>query len=102
MSIYDASFLFSLMFNNTLFLILWVNFFISDLEYCARRKPCKNGALCRNVRAGQYSCTCKKGYTGRNCERGKRCVGSVLWRKDHTAFGDVVLPLSRLCSDPGG
>lgn len=39
-----------------------------DLEYCARKKPCKNGALCTNVRAGNYACSCKKGYTGRNCE----------------------------------
>ncbi|XP_020604234.1 delta-like protein 1 isoform X2 [Orbicella faveolata] len=40
-----------------------------DLEYCTRRKPCKNGATCTNIGAGGYSCACKDGYTGQNCDQ---------------------------------
>lgn len=38
-----------------------------DLEVCGRKKPCKNGATCTNIRGGQYACSCAKGYTGKNC-----------------------------------
>lgn len=37
-----------------------------DLEYCARNKPCKNGASCIN-KQGSFECICPKGYTGRQC-----------------------------------
>ena len=60
--------------------------FVTDLAYCARYSPCKNGATCRNSAPGGYTCMCGKGFTGRNCEKGngKRlhgfaCLHSVLF-----------------------
>ena len=32
--------------------------------------PCKNGGQCSDLR-GSYSCKCKSGYQGKNCESGK-------------------------------
>jgi len=36
---------------------------------CARQQPCKNGAECVDGQAvDSYTCTCRTGYTGLNCE----------------------------------
>lgn len=40
----------------------------SDLNYCTHHKPCLNGATCTNTGAGHYTCACRLGYTGANCE----------------------------------
>lgn len=37
---------------------------------CKSTKPCQNGATCVNNN-GDYTCLCKPGYQGRNCEQGK-------------------------------
>lgn len=39
-----------------------------DLNFCTHHKPCMNGATCTNTGQGSYTCTCKPGYTGVNCE----------------------------------
>ncbi|XP_048579921.1 neurogenic locus notch homolog protein 1 isoform X13 [Nematostella vectensis] len=39
----------------------------AEFETCSS-KPCKNGGTCREVN-GAYSCTCKSGFTGKNCEQ---------------------------------
>ena len=41
----------------------------SDIDECAG-SPCKNGAKCVNI-LGSYLCSCKAGFTGRNCDTGQ-------------------------------
>lgn len=36
------------------------------IDYCANPTPCQNGASCFN-KLETYSCSCKPGYTDRNC-----------------------------------
>ena len=43
--------------------------FISDKRECSI-SVCKNGAVCREIE-GDYSCSCKEGFAGKNCDRGK-------------------------------
>ncbi len=33
---------------------------------------CQNGGVCKNDHQGGYACECEVGYTGINCETGKR------------------------------
>lgn len=40
----------------------------SDLNYCTNHRPCKNNASCTNTGQGSYTCTCRPGFTGKNCE----------------------------------
>ena len=40
------------------------------LDECRVSNPCKNGAQCSDLR-GSYTCKCKSGYQGKNCEGGK-------------------------------
>ncbi|XP_030601179.1 delta-like protein C [Archocentrus centrarchus] len=39
-----------------------------DLNYCTNHKPCQNGASCTNTGEGSYTCACRPGYTGKDCE----------------------------------
>ncbi|NXY47936.1 DLL4 protein, partial [Ceuthmochares aereus] len=39
-----------------------------DLNYCTHHRPCKNGATCMNTGQGSYTCSCKPGFTGVDCE----------------------------------
>ncbi|XP_018583341.2 delta-like protein 4 isoform X1 [Scleropages formosus] len=39
-----------------------------DLNYCTHHKPCLNGATCMNTGQGSYTCTCRPGFTGVDCE----------------------------------
>ncbi|XP_034719385.1 delta-like protein C [Etheostoma cragini] len=39
-----------------------------DLNYCTNHKPCQNDASCTNTGEGSYTCTCRPGFTGKNCE----------------------------------
>ncbi len=49
-------------------------FLSTDINECKTLKPCQNGAACENL-PGSYKCTCKTGYTGKNCEKGSlTCV----------------------------
>ena len=47
--------------------ILFVLFSL-DVDECAG-SPCKNGAKCSNIH-GSYLCSCKAGFTGKNCDAG--------------------------------
>ena len=47
----------------------WVSIF-ADVNEC-KRNPCKNGAVCVNSHGG-YTCQCKTGFKGKNCEHGIR------------------------------
>lgn len=40
----------------------------ADLNYCTHHTPCKNGATCSNSGQRSYTCTCRPGYTGIDCE----------------------------------
>ena len=40
----------------------------TDLNYCTHHSPCKNGATCSNSGQRSYTCTCRPGYTGVDCE----------------------------------
>lgn len=42
--------------------------FKTDLNFCTHHKPCVNGATCMNTGQGSYTCTCRPGFTGVNCE----------------------------------
>lgn len=40
-------------------------------DACKANKPCQNGATCIAKNDG-YTCLCKPGYQGVNCEQGER------------------------------
>ncbi|XP_069043876.1 delta-like protein C [Lepisosteus oculatus] len=39
-----------------------------DLNYCTNHRPCLNGATCTNTGQGSYTCACRPGFSGTNCE----------------------------------
>ncbi|KAJ8269902.1 hypothetical protein GJAV_G00108060 [Gymnothorax javanicus] len=39
-----------------------------DLNYCTHHRPCQNGATCMNTGQGGYTCSCRPGYTGVDCQ----------------------------------
>ena len=41
--------------------------FCKDIDECKTTKPCQNGAECHNT-DGSYTCNCKPGYKGNDCE----------------------------------
>lgn len=43
--------------------------FLTDINECQTKKPCQNGATCENL-PGTYKCSCKTGYTEKNCQKG--------------------------------
>ena len=46
-----------------------------DIEECASA-PCHNNGSCMDLRNG-YNCSCKPGYTGVNCEKGKLVIQPI-------------------------
>jgi len=43
-----------------------------DLDMCSSHGPCRHGATCHNDGHGGYSCSCRDGFAGTNCERDLR------------------------------
>ena len=43
--------------------------FVSDKREC-NKSVYKNGAACQEIER-DYSCSCKEGFAGKNCDRGK-------------------------------
>ena len=42
-----------------------------SVDLCAKQNPCQNGAECEN-KGNEYSCKCKDGFQGKNCENGEK------------------------------
>lgn len=40
-----------------------------DLNYCTNHKPCRNGGTCFNTGQGSYTCRCRPGFVGTDCDR---------------------------------
>lgn len=45
---------------------------MADIDEC-ESKPCHENGICTNV-AGNFSCSCKKGYLGDGTKNGRGCV----------------------------
>ena len=37
-------------------------------SFCSQRNPCQNNGTCIDNTMGNYSCECKRGFIGRNCQ----------------------------------
>ncbi|XP_057694222.1 delta-like protein C [Corythoichthys intestinalis] len=48
-----------------------------DLNYCTNHKPCQNGASCTNTGQGSYTCACRPGFSGNNCETENKLCDSA-------------------------
>ena len=44
--------------------------FVSETDVCATN-PCKNGGMCYTDYGGYFSCTCRVGFSGFDCDLGK-------------------------------
>ncbi len=42
--------------------------FIAKLDVCSTQ-PCSNGGFCNSIDGVTYSCKCKPGFEGENCEK---------------------------------
>lgn len=63
--------------DDSLALLSWPAPVPADLNYCTHHSPCKNGATCSNSGQRSYTCTCRPGYTGVDCElRLSECDGN--------------------------
>lgn len=65
-------------------LYTWNFFFLIilplDVNECDSR-PCQNNGECReNITGPGYDCDCPTGYTGKNCERSKTSLITVIFR----------------------
>ena len=50
------------------YLVIGIVLYVSEIDECSS-DPCQNDALCQD-RVNDYTCTCKDGYSGTNCEIG--------------------------------
>ena len=41
---------------------------------CETSTPCLNNGVCTNDNLGGYKCTCLTGFTGTNCQTGKKTL----------------------------
>lgn len=51
-------------------ILIFLSVQLTHLDPCKASKPCLNGATCVNNN-GDYTCLCKPGYQGKNCEQGE-------------------------------
>lgn len=64
-----------------------------DLNFCTHHKPCMNGATCTNTGQGSYTCTCRPGYTGVNCELEVRhCDSNPCRNRGHCVVSPAAAP----------
>lgn len=64
---------------------------LSSLDICKVSNPCKNGAACVPGNNG-YTCRCKPGYQGRNCEHGKNQV-KIVRRVQRSENGRIAITI---------
>ncbi|CAL1300870.1 unnamed protein product, partial [Larinioides sclopetarius] len=43
-------------------------------DVCAEKQPCENGGTCELDDEGGYTCKCRPGFSGRNCETAQWCL----------------------------
>ncbi|XP_077468446.1 delta-like protein C isoform X2 [Stigmatopora argus] len=48
-----------------------------DLNYCTNHKPCQNGASCTNTGQGSYTCACRPGFSGKDCQTEDKACDSA-------------------------
>lgn len=64
--------------NLRLYIYYKLHTFVSVPANPCSLKPCKNGGTCvRGRSVAGYSCQCRVGYSGQNCEKGRLYTG--LW-----------------------
>ena len=80
--------------------ILKFDVFSSDLEICARLKPCQNGGHCSPdpLSAQGYKCKCEKGFSGQSCEVSANCETEGYCQNG----GMCSAPSSDICKCPFG
>lgn len=61
-------------------------FSFTNQDICKISKPCQNGATCKLKNDG-YTCLCKPGYQGVNCEQGRNEKQEVLAFSTMSNFG---------------
>ena len=49
----------------------------SVVSQCDTVQPCQNNANCVDLTDGSYLCECQSGYTGSNCEIGKKTINEL-------------------------
>lgn len=52
--------------------MIYFMYIFADANACRQSAPCKNGATCTSTGVSVYKCTCATGYTGTNCDQGKK------------------------------
>ena len=63
--------------------------FCLDVDDCFK-KPCQNGDVCVDG-INTYSCKCKTGYTGGNCETSKFYNTVIIVKKDIVIYLPLIL-----------
>ena len=57
--------------------IQYLNLVFKDINECAS-SPCQHEGICTTEYVGNYTCNCKIGYEGENCETGENKQNLVL------------------------
>ncbi|XP_077579023.1 uncharacterized protein LOC144200652 isoform X2 [Stigmatopora nigra] len=70
-----------------------------DLNYCTNHKPCQNGASCTNTGQGSYTCACRPGFSGKDCQAEDKACDSAPCRNGGRCQDS---PSGYVCTCPPG